>query len=98
MKCTDGIRRAKAENELRLARDTKSNKKAFFRYVSSKRQTKDIVAQLCNGDGKMITEDKEKAEVLNSNFSSEFSHKTEYELTNKLGVQVGGGKIAAGDR
>ena len=43
-KCRDGIMRAKAENELRLARDTKSNKN-LFRYVSSKRQTKYIVAQ-----------------------------------------------------
>ena len=71
-------------------KDTKSSEKAFFSYVSSKRQTKDIVAQLHNGDGKMITEDKEKAEVLNSYFSSVFSHKTDYELPNKLEVQVAG--------
>ena len=40
----------------------------------------------------MITEDKEKVEVLNSYFSSVFSHKTDDE------VQVVGGRIAAGDR
>ena len=55
--------------------------------MSSKRQTKDIVAQLRNGDGKMITEDKDKVEVLNSYISSVFSHKTDYEFPNKLEVQ-----------
>ena len=35
-----GIRRAKAENVLRLARDIRSNNKAFFRYMHSKRQNK----------------------------------------------------------
>ena len=38
-KCRDGIRRAKAENDLRLTRDTKSNKKALFRYVNKSCQT-----------------------------------------------------------
>ena len=89
-KCRDGLRRAKAENEMKLARDTKSNKKAFFRYVSRKRQTKDMVAQLRDGDGKMVTEDKGKAEALDSYFSSVFSHKTDDGLPNKWEVQGGG--------
>ena len=58
--------------------------------MSSKRQTKDIVAQLRNGNGKIITDDKKKVEVLNSYFTSVFSHKTDYELPNKLEVQAGG--------
>ena len=77
-KCQKGVRDAKAENELRLARDAKSNKKAFFRYVSSKRQRKEMVVQLLNEDGKLITDDKEKAEVLNSYFGSVFSKKRVY--------------------
>ena len=51
-----------------------------------------------NGDGKMITKDKEKAEVLNSYFSSVFSHETDDELPNKLEVQVEDPRIAAGNR
>ena len=31
--CRNGIRKAQAENELRLRRDTKSNLRAFFRYM-----------------------------------------------------------------
>ena len=53
-KCRNGVRDAKAENELRLARDAKSNKKAFFRYVNSKRQRKEMVVQLLNEDGKFM--------------------------------------------
>ena len=55
--CRDNIRKAKAENELRLARDPKSNKKIC------KWQRKETVAHLLNGDGTIMTDNKEKAEV-----------------------------------
>ena len=45
----------------------------------------------------MITENKEKAEVLNSYFSSVFSHKRDYELP-KNWKWKWGNRIAAGDR
>ena len=35
--CRDGVRKAKAQLELNLARDAK-NKKGFYRYVSQKRK------------------------------------------------------------
>lgn len=57
-------------DELRLASDGESNRKAFFRYLGSISQRKEIVAQLLSGDGKMATGDKEKAEVLNSYFTA----------------------------
>ena len=88
--CRDGIRKTKAENKLRLARNFKSNKRAFFRYVDSKRQRKETVAQLLGMDGKMITNDIENAEVLNSNFSSVFSEKTVYDPPGKCEVQKEG--------
>ena len=83
-KCQNGVRDAKAENELRLARDAKSKKKAFFRYVYSKRQQKEMVVQLLNEDGTLITDDKEKAEVLNSYFGSVFSKKRVYDPLEKV--------------
>ena len=44
------------------------------------------MAQLLNGDEKMMTDDKEKAEVLNSYFSSVSSHRTAYEPPEKCEV------------
>lgn len=38
--CQDGIRKAKANLELKLARDPKDNKKDFYRYVSQKKVKK----------------------------------------------------------
>ncbi|GAB0209193.1 hypothetical protein GRJ2_003385000 [Grus japonensis] len=41
--CRDGVRKAKAQLELNLARDAKNNKKGFYRYVSQKRKVKESV-------------------------------------------------------
>ena len=39
--CRDGIRKAKAEMALNLARHVKSNKKASYRYTGQERQDKE---------------------------------------------------------
>ncbi|KAK4815291.1 hypothetical protein QYF61_026196 [Mycteria americana] len=41
--CRDGVRKAKAQLELNLARDAKTNKKGFCRYVGQKRKVKERV-------------------------------------------------------
>lgn len=41
----------KASLELNLVRDTKGNKKCFYRYRSSKRKTRENVGMLLNGAG-----------------------------------------------
>jgi len=56
--------------ELNLARHAKNNKKNFYRYVSQKKKVKESVPTLMSKTGKLITTDKEKAEVLNNLFSS----------------------------
>jgi len=38
--CRDGVRKAKPQLELNLARDAKNNKKGFYRYVSQKKWSK----------------------------------------------------------
>jgi len=63
--CTDGVRKAKEQLELNLARDAKNNKKGFYRYVSQKR-SKQAYPALMSNTGKLVTMDKEKAEVLNT--------------------------------
>ena len=78
--CRDGVRNAKAQLELNLARDAKNSKKSFYRYVSQKRKVKESVST--NATSKQVTTYEEKAEVLKnifvstftSNFSSHTSH------------------------
>ncbi|GAB0209810.1 mitochondrial enolase superfamily member 1 [Grus japonensis] len=71
----DQVRKAKALIELNLARDVKDNKKSFYRYVSEKRRTRENVGPLQNETGDLVTQDMEKAEVLNDFFASVFTSK-----------------------
>ena len=66
--CRDGVRKAKAQLELNLARDAKKNKKGFYRYLNQKRKVQEAVPLLVSDTGKLVTTDKEKAEVLTKFF------------------------------
>ena len=68
-------RKAKALTELNLAWDVEGNKKAFYRYVSDRRQTRENVDPLRKEAGELVTRDVEKAEVLNDFFASLFNSK-----------------------
>ncbi|GAB0184863.1 mitochondrial enolase superfamily member 1 [Grus japonensis] len=69
------VRKARALTEISLARDVKDNKKSFYRYVSDKRRTRENVGPLQNETGNLVTQDMEKAEVLNDFFASVFTGK-----------------------
>ncbi|GAB0205961.1 mitochondrial enolase superfamily member 1 [Grus japonensis] len=69
------VRKAKALMEISLARDVKDNKKSFYRYVSDKRRMRENVGPLRNETGDLVTQDMEKAEVLNNFFASVFTGK-----------------------
>ncbi|KAF7253977.1 Alpha-N-acetylgalactosaminide alpha-2,6-sialyltransferase 5 [Varanus komodoensis] len=75
--CRNNIRKANMGNELRIARDVE-NKKAFFRYIQNQRHQEEKGVQLLKVDGRVRTDDKEKAEALNSYFTSVFSYKEIY--------------------
>ena len=66
------MRKAKAHLELNLAMHVKDNKKDFFKYISSKRKTGDTVGPLLNKEGALVTQDAEKAELLNAAFALVF--------------------------
>ncbi|GAB0210078.1 mitochondrial enolase superfamily member 1 [Grus japonensis] len=71
----DQVRKAKTLIEISLSRDVKDNKKSFYRYVSDKRKMREHVGPLRNERGELVTQDMEKAEVLNDFFASVFTGK-----------------------
>ncbi|CAM5112066.1 unnamed protein product [Natator depressus] len=78
-------------NQLQLARDVKSNKKGFFRYVGNKKKAKESVGPLLNEGGNLVTEDVEKANVLNAFFASVFTNKVSSQTTALGSTAWGGG-------
>ncbi|GAB0208460.1 mitochondrial enolase superfamily member 1 [Grus japonensis] len=71
----DQVRKTKALTELNLARDVKGNKKSFCRYVSDKKKTRKNAGPFQNETEDLVTQDMEKAGVLNDFFASVFTSK-----------------------
>ena len=71
--CKDRIRKAKAQMEMNLARDVKDNKKEFYNYIGRRRQAKESVPPLMNGNWWLASSDIGKAEVLSECFASDFT-------------------------
>ncbi|PKU39566.1 hypothetical protein llap_10121 [Limosa lapponica baueri] len=68
------IRQDKTQIELNLARD-KDNKKNSYRYVRDKGKTREDVGPLWKETGGLVTQDMEKAEILNGFFALVFTGK-----------------------
>jgi len=69
------VKKAKALTELNIARDVKGNNKAYYRYVSDRKKTRENVGLLHKEAGDLVTQDVEKAEVLKDFFASVFNSK-----------------------
>ena len=63
-----GVRKAKKEKELNMAKLVKTNPKAFYQYIASQTKPKEKVSNLVKEDGSLTENDLEKTEVLNNFF------------------------------
>ena len=71
--CSRIIKKSVVDYEHSIAAESKNNHKAVYKYVNSKLKSKDPVRHLLKRDGTLTTTDKEKADVLNEQFSSVFT-------------------------
>jgi len=87
------IRKAKAQLELNMAIKVKDNKKYFYKHINSKRNARENLHPLLEAEGNTVTEDQDKAEVLNALFASVFNSKTSCSLgTQPLALKDRGGE------
>ena len=71
-----------ADVEHDLARNIKYNPKAFWRYSGTRLKAKSKLGDLLNSNGKLTCDDTEKANILNSTFTSVFTREnTKYIAT-----------------
>ena len=49
-------------------------KKGFFKYINSKRRSKENIGQILDEDGHLTNRDEEKAEAFNAFFASVFNN------------------------
>jgi len=87
--CSDGVRKAKTQMELRLSRDVTGNKVSFCLCINHKRLSKEKVGLFLNGVSDLVTADTGVAEALSAAFSSVFIKKVS-QATVLRGVVQGG--------
>jgi len=64
------VRKVKIQLKLKLARDVQNYKKGFFRYINNKQKQKESTGLLSNRRGEIVTNNTNRAEVLNTFFTS----------------------------
>ena len=71
---TAATRKDRLEFERNISKEIKNNNKLFWRYVNSQRISKTTIPDLQRKDGSLTSDDQEKAELLNSQFTSVFTN------------------------
>ena len=67
------IRKMNKNKENKIAKNIKTNPKAFYQYIASKTVKREGIYNLINEDGELTNNDQEKCEILNKFFNSVFT-------------------------
>ena len=67
------IKNKKNALERKVVLNRKTNPKSFYAYINSAKKTRGKIGPLKNGNGELITEPKEQAQILNEFYSSVFT-------------------------
>jgi len=73
-------RQLRHDFELGICNDMKSNPKRFWHYVKSRLNTKDTVNELVDDNNVCVSEDADKAQLLNNYFCSVFTNEDSHSL------------------
>ena len=75
--CREKTQKAEAQLELKLASVVSGNKKGFFKYVTSRRRSKENTGLIFVEDGHLTNRDEEKAEAFNAFFFASVFKRTD---------------------
>ena len=78
------VRKAKLDNEDRIAARAKENPKEFFQHVNSRKPIKSTIGPLKDKDGKIISSDEGMGELLNEYFANVYTIEDTSELPTTL--------------
>ena len=67
------VKNKKNALERKVIQSRKTNPKSFYAYINSAKKTRGKIGPLKNGDGELITEPREQAQILNNFYSSVFT-------------------------
>ncbi|KAF2343227.1 hypothetical protein FHG87_026017, partial [Trinorchestia longiramus] len=68
------IKSTKRNKEITVAAQAKTNPKRFYKYVNDRRLKRDTIGPLIDSEGSTQTNNKSKAKILNTYFTSVFTH------------------------
>ena len=91
--CTREIKKAKKKHERNIAKGCKENPNKFWKYVNDKCKTNVGISSLKDEKGNLITNDKERAEILNNFFTSVFLKEDTSNLPNIKTGEYSNGKL-----
>ena len=91
-KLKKNTRKARKAYEKKIAEESKTNKRAFFRYVNSKLTVRPEITAMKNKQGILVEDDKEMTNVIGEYFREVFSEETTSEMPdmdNQCANQIG---------
>ena len=79
-KLKNNTRKARRKYEKKIAADSKTNKRAFYRYVNTKLTVRPEITAMKNKQGVLVEEDKEMTNIIGGYFKEVFSEETTGEM------------------